>query len=85
MAETLEEKVSRLEAEVESHRQRELAELRSALAAAVEASNHYRNEAHRNADAARQLVAKYEMEIVELRGKLENANRLTSARNFTRN
>lgn len=85
MSDDLQPEVERLRAEVESYRQRELADLRSALAQAREEATHYRTEAHRNAELGRQIAAKYETEIVELRGKLELATRLTSGRQFTRN
>ncbi len=52
--------VERLRAQVEAYRQRELEDLRSQLAAARQAADHYRAEALRNADAARQIAAKYD-------------------------
>lgn len=69
--ESPQDELTRLRAELESHRQRELAELRSALAVAREEVAHYRNEAYRNADTARQLVSGYEQKITELKAKLE--------------
>lgn len=62
--------VESLRTELDSYRQRELADLRSALAAAREAAEHYRAEAIRNADVGKQLAARYEKEVEELRREL---------------
>lgn len=80
-AESLEAEVERLRAEVATYRQRELAELRSALAAARQEAEHYRIEAHRNADVGRQIAAQSQQQISELRTKLELVTKLeTSSR-----
>ena len=71
MTEDLQAEVERLRAEVESHRQRELAELRSALAIAREESAAYRQEAYRNAEAGRQIAHGYQQQITELTTKLQ--------------
>lgn len=70
--------IERLRAEVESHRQRELSDLRSALAAAreelrqakVEAS-HFRGEAERNATTGRMIASEAERQIADLRTQLQ--------------
>lgn len=64
------DELSRLRAELESHRQREIAELRSALAVAREEAAHFRSEAHRNADIGKRIASAYENQIVELKAKL---------------
>lgn len=64
------DELSRLRAELESHRQREVAELRAALAFAREEAAHFRGEAYRNADIGKQVAANYEKQIVELKTKL---------------
>lgn len=68
--EALHAEVNRLRAEVESFRERELAELRSALAASRMEAAHYRNEAERNAAIGRQIAAEYQAQIADLRGQL---------------
>lgn len=72
-AESLESEVERLRAEVESYRQRELAELRAALASARDEAAHYRAEAQRNAETGRVIAAGYQATIAELRAKIETA------------
>jgi hypothetical protein len=63
--------IDRLRAEVESYRQRELADLRSALAAAIAERDNYRSEAYRNAEAGRQIHAACQEEIARLRSQIE--------------
>ena len=79
IAESLESEVERLRAEVESYRQRELTELRSALAAARQEADHFRAEAHRNADIGRQIAAQSQQQISELRTTLELATKIDTA------
>lgn len=79
IAESLESEVERLRAEVESYRQRELTELRSALAAARQEADHFRAEAHRNADIGRQIAAQSNQTISDLRTKLELAAKIDTA------
>lgn len=79
IAESLESEVERLRAEVESYRQRELTELRSALAAARQEADHFRAEAHRNADIGRQIAAQSQQQISELRTKLDIATKIDTA------
>lgn len=64
--------VERLRAEVESHRQRELADLKSALAAAREEAIHYRREAERNAEIGRKIHNEAQQTISDLRAQLSN-------------
>ncbi len=64
--------LERLRAEVESHRQRELAELRSALADARAEASHYRNEAQRNSDLGHQIYSEGQAQIAALKEKLAN-------------
>lgn len=66
----LQSEIERLRAEVESHRQRELADLRAALAVAREEAVHYRQEAERNAAAGRQIASSYQQQVIELTAKL---------------
>lgn len=75
----LQAEVERLRAEVESYKQRELADLRAALAAALSERDHYRAEAARNAAAGHQINAAAEETISRLRTQLEVRNRSTSA------
>lgn len=76
--ETLQAEVERLRAEVESHRQRELADLRAALAAAREEAQHFRQEAVRISETGREIARNYEVQIAELRSKLDVFTRLPS-------
>lgn len=80
MSEPLQAEVERLRAEVESYRQREVAELRTALAAAREDAAHYRAEAQRNADLGRQIAAEYQNKITELQTKLNAREDLSNGR-----
>lgn len=79
----LQSEVTRLRAEVESHRQRELADLRSALAFAREESQHFRQEAQRIAEVGRQIAAEYEGRIKDLQGRLDVYTRIDIARGRT--
>lgn len=74
----LQAEVDRLRAEVESYRQRELADLKAALSVAQHEAAHYRAEAQRNAEVGRQIASECQQQIVELRSKLEAAVRETS-------
>lgn len=73
--ESLEAEVERLRAEVESYRKNELDELRNQLAAAREAAEHYRSEALRNAQIARDLDANAQEHILRLQAELETTRR----------
>ena len=64
--------LERLRAEVEAHRQRELAELRSALAVARAEATHYRQEAERNAEIGRKIHTEAQGTIADLRAQLSN-------------
>jgi hypothetical protein len=79
MAEDLQAEVERLRAEVESHRQRELAELKSALAIAREEAANYRQEAYRNAETGRQIAIGYQQQIADLTTKLQQLRNTDSA------
>ena len=59
-----------LKLQLEEHRIRELESLRERVAQAEHAADHYKAEAHRNADAAKQLVVEFERKINELETKL---------------
>lgn len=83
MAEPLEAEVERLRAEVEQHRQRELSELRAALAAMRDERDNYRSEANRIAEVGRQIAAEYQKQISELRGKLDAYAQVDVRRNRT--
>ena len=69
--EELQQQNDKLRSEVEAYRQRELAELRNQLAAAQEAAQHYRGEALRNADLARQIDANAQEHIARLKSEIE--------------
>jgi predicted ATPase len=71
MSESLESENQRLRDQVEAYRQQELTDLRSRLAEAERARDHYRQEAQRNADVGRQIAAQAEQEIQSLRAQLE--------------
>lgn len=76
----LQSEVERLREEVESYRQRELADLRAALSAAREEADHFRREAQRNADIGRQVAAGYQQQLTEMRTKLEAYQELQNGR-----
>lgn len=79
----LQQEVDRLRAEVEQYRQRELADLKSALSLARDEVAHYKIEAQRNADVGRQIAGMYETKLADLRAKLEALTvSETSARRF---
>jgi predicted metal-dependent hydrolase len=78
--ESLVSEVERLRAEVEAHRQRELATLREALVAAREEAAHYRAEALRNAEVGRQIDREYRQQVEQLRAKLATFTNPANAR-----
>lgn len=71
MAESLEDEVTRLRAELEDYRQRELADLRQQLAAAREAAEHYRAEAKRIEANFHQLDAMDRETISKLESRIQ--------------
>jgi hypothetical protein len=79
--EAMKAELESLRTEVESYRQRELEDLRSQLAAAREAAEHYRNEAHRNAEAGRNIHIEAQETISKLRAQLDAKDRLMRAMN----
>lgn len=75
--------IDELRQQVEAYRQRELADLKSALAVARQEAEHYRGEAHRNADIGRKIAMESQREITELRAKLDALTKAdTNARRF---
>lgn len=80
----LQEENRNLREEVESYRQRELASLKEALAQAKDEADHFRREAHRNADVGRKIHTEMQAEINKLRGQLEAKERLGNARTLGR-
>lgn len=60
-----------LKLQLEEHRFRELESLRERVATAEHAAEHFKAEAHRNADAAKQLVPEFEKKIAELQSRLD--------------
>ena len=78
--ENLQAENERLRLLVEEYRQRELSELRQALADARAEAAHYRAECDRNANIGRQIHAESQATIFELRSKLESAQRIPNAR-----
>jgi uncharacterized small protein (DUF1192 family) len=84
----LQAEVERLRAEVESYRQREVTELKSALAAVRDESAAWKAEAKRVSDVGRQLDAALSAEIESLKRQLEaalNSRRLGRDLNESRN
>ncbi len=75
--ESTQSEVERLRAEVESYRQRELADLRSALAAEREQKDNYRSEAYRISEAARQLSQEYELKLRDWQIKYDALTEMT--------
>lgn len=71
MSESPPAELDRLRSEVESYRRRELEQLQARLAEALQLVEHYRTEAHRNADLGRQINAQATTEINSLRSQLE--------------
>lgn len=71
--EELQAEVSRLRDEVEAHRLRELADLRTQLAEAKYAVQHYREEAERNAAIGREISNEATQQIARLRAELDSA------------
>lgn len=67
----LQAEVERLRAEVESYRQRELADLHAALAAARQEAAAWKVEANRISQVGQQVAAGYQEEIARLRGQIE--------------
>ena len=67
----LQDEVDRLRSEVASYRQREMEEIHASLARARADADHYRNEAHRNAELGRKIAMEYQKQITELRAELE--------------
>lgn len=83
--EPLQAEVERLRAEVESYKQRELADLRAALAAAIVDRDNYRNEAYRNAEAGRAINAAAEETIARLKSQLEVKDQVSRLRTTNAN
>lgn len=63
--------LERLRAEVEGYKQRELADLKAALAAAIVERDHYRGESLRLADVGRQIDANWQETVARLKSQLE--------------
>lgn len=80
MADELQDEVERLRSQVASYRQREMDDLQSSLARARADADHYRSEAHRNAELGRKIALEYQKQITELRAELEVLRRTASAR-----
>ena len=78
MADDLE--VERLRAELESHRQRELTELRTALAAARAEAERNAEQANINARAARLIEQNYREAVADLKSKIRALTHGTNAR-----
>lgn len=80
MAESAEDELIRLRAEVESYRQRELEELRTQLAAAREAADHYKQEAYQVLANFRELDAEDRAKFARLESKIATLQQLLSGR-----
>jgi hypothetical protein len=80
MVETPEEELNRLRAEVDAYRQRELEDLRSQLAAAREAADHYKKEAYQVLANFRELEADDRAEFARLKSKIDTLQQMLSGR-----
>ena len=82
--ESLQAEVARLKAEVESYKQQELASLRSQLAAALEAANHYKQECYRLSQVAVAIDSNAQEMVSKLKAQLEakERNELFQRRQF---
>jgi predicted nucleic acid-binding Zn-ribbon protein len=80
MAESVEDELVRLRAEVESHRQRELEDLRSQLAAARAEADHFKREAYQVLANFRELEADDRAEFARLKSKIDTLQQLLSGR-----
>lgn len=69
--ESLQAEVDRLRAEVQAYRDRELADLKSALATARQDIVALRQECHRISQAGQYIAAQYQEEIQRLRSQIE--------------
>ena len=69
-----------LKALIEEQRRREVDDLKQRLSLSENSAQHYRNEAERNASAAKELVAMYEKRIAELQAKLDTYERTITRR-----
>lgn len=74
--EQLQAEVERLRSEVAAYRERELADLRSALASARIEAEHYKAECVRLAEVGRQIDANHRETISKLQGQLDAARSL---------
>lgn len=68
----MESELERLRAEVEQRRQQELNDLRQRLSEALLEVEHYKGEAHRNAEIGRQIAAEAQKTIDGLRNQLSD-------------
>lgn len=75
MSDELRQENERLRSEIEAMRQRELEQLRSALAQMTAERDHMRGEVNRNAEAGRQLHSEMQGEINRLRAENESLRR----------
>lgn len=80
MSEAEQAELEQLRAVVAGYRERELADLRAALAAAREQAEHYRAEAHRLDNTARQIAAEAQEQIAILRTQLDSHSGITNGR-----
>lgn len=72
--------IERLRAELESYRQRELADLKAALTQCREERDNYRAEAYRNAEAGRQIASHYQAVTAALQARLDARESLNNGR-----
>lgn len=80
MAESPEDELIRLRAEVEAYRQREIEDLRTQLAAAREAADHYKREAYQVLANFRELEANDRAEFARQKSKIDTLQQLLSGR-----
>ena len=80
MTDRLQAELEDLRGQLESYRQRELADLRQRLGAALADASHYRGEAARNSEVGRQIHAEAQATIGRLRDQLQAKEILPNAR-----
>lgn len=79
MSRDLEQENEELRHQLESYRQREISELQERLSVAVAEADHFRSEAHRNAELGRQIASEAQATIADLRAKLSVYEKLETS------
>ena len=76
----LEAENTALREQIEAYRHRELAELREQLASAKADVVHYRSEAQRNADIGQRIYTESQLQIEQLRARIQALEAIPNAR-----